>query len=40
VTNVIAYRPQRGANVAYWDGHVEHLRRDEIVATTPLAVMK
>jgi prepilin-type processing-associated H-X9-DG protein len=31
VTNVIAYRHERGANVAFWDGHVAYLRRDEIV---------
>jgi prepilin-type processing-associated H-X9-DG protein len=31
VTNVTAYRHDRGANVAFWDGHVEQMRRDEIV---------
>ena len=41
VTNVTAYRHSRGANVAYWDGHVEHLRRDEIVGNDNLwRVMK
>jgi prepilin-type processing-associated H-X9-DG protein len=36
VTNVIAYRHDRGANVAFWDGHVAHLRRDEIVGNDNL----
>lgn len=31
VTNVTAYRHTRGANVAFFDGHVEYLRRDQIV---------
>lgn len=36
VTNVIAYRHEKGSNVAFWDGHVEHLRRDEIVGNDNL----
>jgi prepilin-type N-terminal cleavage/methylation domain-containing protein/prepilin-type processing-associated H-X9-DG protein len=36
VTNVIAYRHEKGANVAYWDGHVQYLRRDEIVGNDNL----
>jgi len=31
ITNVTAYRHDKGANVAFWDGHVERLRRDEVV---------
>ena len=31
VTNVTAYRHSRGANVAFWDGHVEYLLRGQIV---------
>jgi prepilin-type processing-associated H-X9-DG protein/prepilin-type N-terminal cleavage/methylation domain-containing protein len=41
ITNVIAYRHDRGANVAFWDGHVEDLRRDQIVGNDALwRVMK
>ncbi len=36
VTNVTAYRHEKGANVAFWDGHVEHLRRDQIVGNDNL----
>ena len=36
VTNVIAYRHEKGANVAFWDGHLEWLRRDQIVANDKL----
>lgn len=36
VTNVIAYRHEKGANVAFWDGHVEWLRRDQIVGNDNL----
>jgi prepilin-type processing-associated H-X9-DG protein len=31
ITNLTAYRHDKGANVAFWDGHVQYLRRDEIV---------
>ena len=36
VTNVIAYRHEKGANVAFWDGHLEWLRRDQIVGNDKL----
>lgn len=36
ITNVTAYRHDKGANVAFFDGHVEHLRRDQIVANDTL----
>lgn len=31
VTNITAYRHTGGANVAFWDGHVEYLKRIDIV---------
>jgi prepilin-type N-terminal cleavage/methylation domain-containing protein/prepilin-type processing-associated H-X9-DG protein len=36
VTNVVAYRHEKGANVAFWDGHLEWLRRDQIVGNDKL----
>jgi prepilin-type processing-associated H-X9-DG protein/prepilin-type N-terminal cleavage/methylation domain-containing protein len=36
VTNITAYRHEKGANVAFWDGHVQYLRRDEIIANDNL----
>jgi prepilin-type processing-associated H-X9-DG protein len=36
VTNITAYRHEKGSNVAFWDGHVAYLRRDEIVGNDKL----
>ncbi len=36
VTNITAYRHSAGANVAFFDGHVEYLKRGDIVDNTNL----